>query len=141
MGAAVLGLSLAGFYYYRVSLLETRGFTSGELGPKVFPTLLVVIFSFLSILLLLNGLSRAPEEGNTRLKRGDWTKGALCILFSVGYLVTLFRFGFLISTPIFLSLFVWLYGGRKIKVIVPAALIPTIAIYVIFWKFLKIFLP
>jgi len=139
VAAGVFTLSLSGFYYFKITKLERRGFTSGELGPEVFPTLIIVPFAVLGGLLFVRGLIRRSEtkEGGG----GYWGQMAISMLSCIGYVVLLSQVGFLLATVLFLVLFVWLYGARKIWVIAAASIIPTAVIYLVFWRVFHILLP
>jgi hypothetical protein len=137
--SACLALALSGLYYYKITGLEKRGFKSGELGPEVFPTLVVIIFAGLATILLVKGLVSKPEK-REKLTR-NWRRMAISMLSCVGYVALLSQAGFLIATAVFLVFFVWLYGARKIWVIAAASVVPTAVIYLVFWKFFHILLP
>jgi hypothetical protein len=141
VSAAVFALFLAIIYAYKILQLETRGFTSGELGPQVFPTILVIIFASLALLLLIKGLIKGDDQKHKTLSSKERINVVLCIFFLITYFFALTQFGYMWTTPLFLAIFVWLYGGRSLIVIVGASLVPSVVIYLFFRKIFNVLLP
>ena len=130
-------------YLYFTLRLEKRGFSTGEIGPEVYPIVLSVCFFILSFLLLGRGtISRAKSA---KKEFSTWNRELFRTLLSlglmVGYIILLPQIGFLMSTPAFLILFIILYKVPKWWIAIATAGGTTLVIYVVFWKLFNTRLP
>jgi len=111
-------------------------------GPGFFPLLLGVLFSALSLLLLIGGISR-QEEANKRPSRSHFA-----VLRSGFYLVVLFAFyffferlGFLLTLFFFMAGVLYFFGKRSIRSSLSISVLATFFAYLIFVKLLSVSLP
>jgi hypothetical protein len=111
-------------------------------GPGFFPLLLGVLFSLLSLLLLIGSISR-QEEGD---KKGIGSHAAA--LRTVLYLFVLFgfyfffeRLGFLLTVFLFMTGVLYLFGKRPIRSSLCISVLVTFFAYLIFVKLLSVSLP
>jgi hypothetical protein len=111
-------------------------------GPGFFPLLLGVLFSILSLFLLIGSISR-QEEGDK--KRSGSHSAALRTVF---YLLVLFgfyfffeRLGFLLTVFFFMTGVLYLFGKRSIRTSLSVSVLATLFAYLIFVKLLSVSLP
>lgn len=138
-GAALLLLSLAVLWHIQ-SFPPAPG---QPYSSALFPGLIAGGLAICSILLIVQGVrSRAPWFGADEWVRSPRQIAALAltagsILF---YIVAVDRLGFVICSLIMLSALFWSYGVRR-RLILPVALVVTLAIHGAFYKLLKVPLP
>ncbi len=118
-----------------------------EWGPAHWPR--VVLFGmFLACtwLLLVESRKKEPEEKSSERVFADFdlpTKVRMVLLFSlpVLYAFLIHKMGFLLITPFFLGIYMWIVGVKKIRTLI----IMTVAIYsaivIIFIKLIFTYLP
>ena len=122
--------------------LEKRGFTTGELGPEVFPIVLSATLFVLGVLLLIN--ETLLKEKVASVSSGtdrDKMMILLSILLMAAYIIFLPTVGFLISTPIFLILCSLLYRVPNWQTAMGTGIVTTLILYGVFTKLFRIMLP
>jgi len=113
------------------------------LGAGGYPKFITVILCTLAIILSIQSYFKMRK--NLKDERKTTAKellsvGALALSFFL-YLVSMKYIGFLISTPIFLLLFLYQYGERNwIRMILVSVITPAL-IYVLFQYVFKVILP
>jgi putative tricarboxylic transport membrane protein len=111
-------------------------------GPGFFPLLLGVLFSALSLLLLIRSVAR-QEEGDKKEGGSQFP-----ILRAVVYLFVLFgfyfffeRLGFILTLFLFMSGVLYLFGRRSIRSSLSISVLATFFAYLVFVKLLSVPLP
>lgn len=138
----LIAFSLA--YYYLITLLPTRNLPH-TLGINFVPLLLVIILFALSLILLIQNLisKKGDEETDKKTKGGPTSilKILVLLFIIILYVSLMIRFGYLITTPIFLFLILWISGCRHWKHLIPVSLIVPFVIYYVFYNFFHVPLP
>ncbi|WP_455504395.1 tripartite tricarboxylate transporter TctB family protein [Blautia sp.] len=111
-------------------------------GPKVFPVIGAVIVILSSISIILKRYEKTPEAVYTK---EQWKKAGIMLGLFIVYLLMLWIFGFLISTPVILLVSSYMFTDENVKVAlwkrVIFALALTFFLYWIFAKVLVMLLP
>ena len=148
-------LGLCGVGAYSVATLPDAGGME-QIGPGFFPTIFLVLLSVLSVLLIFQGLRRAP-------RKNYWPEPKVFkkILIVLGlfylYLITLIGLGdlflnmehppfqangaFSISTTLFLLILLPLLGRRKPVEIISVAILTMATLVFVFGWFFQVILP
>ena len=111
-------------------------------GPGFFPLLLGILFSALSLLLLIGSIARQEEAD----KKEDGSQSP--IHRTVLYLFVLFgfyfffeRLGFLLTLFFFMTGVLYLFGKRSIRSSLSISVLTTLFSYLIFARLLSVPLP
>ena len=111
-------------------------------GPGFFPLFLGILFSTLSLLLLVGNIAK-QEEGD---KKRDGSQ--VSTLRTVFYIFALFAFyffferlGFLLTLFLFMSGALYLFGKRSLRSSLSISVLATFFAYLIFVKLLSVSLP
>ncbi|MFS0646086.1 tripartite tricarboxylate transporter TctB family protein [Siminovitchia sp. 179-K 8D1 HS] len=125
-----------------IAIIFTKDFVNNmptDLGPSYYPIIISIITIILSILLILKSLIEKGEESNFTVQ-GLLKIGVGVVAFSI-YFYLMGKIGFIISTVLFMSLFMLTLGLRNWKTFVLVPIGSTVVIYYIFAVVLKIRLP
>lgn len=138
IGIVLLALALAVLWHVR-----TFPPVPGQpYGSALFPTLSAAGLAVTAVLLIVQGWrSGAPWfQTSSAATRSTRVAAAVTIAALVFYLLASQRLGFVVSAAIMLIAMLWSYGVRR-SLVVPIALIATLVIHTLFFKFLKVPLP
>lgn len=105
-------------------------------GSGFFPCILGGGLIFLSILLLIN--ERKNKESNIVFNN---YRTYILMFISIIYVIVLNRLGFIITTIPFLSLLIWVFGYKNIKINLLGSVMITLIIYCAFSILLNVPLP
>ena len=111
-------------------------------GPGFFPLLLGVLFSALSLLLLIGSVSKLKEgdkKGIGSHSAGAQTAFYLLVLF--GFYFVFEWLGFLLTVFLFMAGVLYLFGKRSIRSSLTISVLATFFAYLIFVKLLSVSLP
>lgn len=151
----IISFCLSVFYLLALIYLEDLiidGFGAG-LSPYLFPQIIISLLSAMSILLFLCSCrnyvryTKNPSKELAADILGDgedfyFSSGILLyILILFTYLIILYFFGFLYSTPIVIFIVAYLLGLRKIFLGIISSIIVSFALEYSCLHFLKIMLP
>lgn len=75
------------------------------------------------------GARNEPEE---RERSANEHSEAVAMLWPVGYTLAVVAFGFLVATPAYVFLYMWLHGAKPLRSSVLGALVTTLAIWLTF---------
>jgi len=117
------------------------------LSSAFFPKILTYVMILLVIILLIQSFKK---DNNNEYKKENEINGLIdksfkkivlinLVLFT--YLFLLNNFGYIISTPIFLFLLLYVFGEKKVVTYIIFPISMTFAIYMIFSMIMKIKLP
>ncbi|MGN0906332.1 MAG: tripartite tricarboxylate transporter TctB family protein [Bullifex sp.] len=135
-GSVLLILSLAGIVF---SIVSHYGFkVEWKLSPYLFPLVICIMLSLLSVSLIISGLS-GMKEG--KKEKGDRRTFVLFLAECAVYLFALKYLGFLICTVILLGAIVHLLGERSWWKIVLISVVTSVIIYLLFGVYLGVMLP
>lgn len=116
--------------------------------PKVVSAFTIILTCFESVFrfrgkkLQVQENGEAPQKDTHEKSMADYQENWLLLLglmFVYYFLVT--RIGFYIVTTIFLVITPWLLGYRKLKIVIPVAIITTITVWVVFGRFFYVPFP
>lgn len=140
-GGALLVLALA-------ILVNAAGFPQipgQQIGPAVFPTLLAVLLAVCALLLISAGLTASKRAA--WVQAGQWLKSPRhlrnffitvgCLVF---YLLASEALGFLLCGILILAAMFWTLSVRR-ALVLPLAVLITLAIHTAFYKGLRVPLP
>lgn len=141
MGALMLALAL-------LILFHIQGFPNipgQNIGPAAFPGLLAILLGGCSLALIWRGWH--ARHGSAWIEFGSWLASpphVVNFLVTVGvlvfYLVTADTLGFMITGVLLLSALFLSLRVRPV-LILPIALVATLAVHTIFYKMLRVPLP
>lgn len=138
---SVVILMFAAFYAYLTTKLPARNLPN-TLGIDFMPWLLVSILTILSIWLLLqNALNKSREKFDPSLSIKEGLGVLLLTVLVYAYVKAMELFGFIWTTPVFLSLLMVITGSRKWKEIVIVSIVSSLCIYMFFQKIFIVVLP
>lgn len=126
--------------FFITESLKLYGNQTWALSPALFPLIITVSTLLLSILSIFKGL----KEKNTNTqssKKANFKRLGLIILISFLYLFTLPKIHFLLSSVIYLFLFLLILGERKWWVLVSISILTPLLIQYLFGNLLNVFLP
>lgn len=135
---------LSGGALIRYSLVKHYGGPPVEwkMSPYLFPILVSVFLLLLSVSLFFDGLYQIRHGGEAGGAGPVKFRSVLItIALSAAYVVLMRWIGFIPATVIFLAVFIFFLGERRLWLIALVALIATLSIYVIFDTALGVMLP
>jgi hypothetical protein len=92
-------------------------------------------------LLLVARAARGTEDAGEPAAPGEWGRAALVVGLMVAYTWALPRLGFLLATPLFLGMTMWMSGARRWPTLLLAAIGVTAAIFLSFATLFAVPLP
>jgi putative tricarboxylic transport membrane protein len=145
---------IAFFVFMLINGMELRFVKRfGEMGSGFWPILILGIAIFLSILLLIShlitfqkekkeasGEASISVEGRIDLKnrRKKFVLSVLCLL---GYIITMPWIGFVLSTLVYVFIFILALGERRKFVLALSPFLVTVLTVIVFAKFIAMPLP
>jgi hypothetical protein len=141
-----LGLLVAcGLLYWQTGAIRTPPFV--PIGPAFYPRIVLVLLTALVVWLILEDLlTRTPRPGTaaTPASGRNYRLVAICFLVFGGYVIGLSLLGYLLATFLFVLGLGWIMGPRtrrELPTLLAVAAGTTLATYLIFEKYLHVFLP
>ncbi|MGB9698677.1 MAG: tripartite tricarboxylate transporter TctB family protein [Thermodesulfobacteriota bacterium] len=109
-------------------------------GPGFFPFLLAIVLAFFSLALIFQNWAR-DKASLPFWERQNWLRPLLGLIILTGYAILLNSLGFLIST--FLFLIIWMVVIERLswKTIFGVSIATTIVLFLIFGLLLEVPLP
>jgi len=151
----VLLILFSAFMYWQAGRLPAGTFGTG--GADFVPKIIFVLLALSGAILAAGAYfkTRTPVEAGGKIQKkspGAAAKEILAAHKSVitaflvffGYVILMYYLGYLIATAVFMPVMMWVLGPRTLKsagIIAVVTVGVVLGIYVIFEKFLKIFLP
>ena len=113
------------------------------LGPGGFPRIVTGTMFILGVLLSLNSfvVARRGVKEDVRVTVPELLNMLLLAAAFLGYIFVIQYLGYIITTIIFLFLFMYLYGDRKWKRMALVTVVGTAATYALFKYVFLIYLP
>ncbi|MEP3637101.1 MAG: tripartite tricarboxylate transporter TctB family protein [Paracoccaceae bacterium] len=111
--------------------------------PSTFPKVLSILAIIAALAILLGFEKSEPKEAEIDYRRlGDYHLGQalLLLVLMIAYALCLRPVGFLISTSAFLILGSYILGDRKWHIMLPVALIATVAVWYLVQEVLGIYM-
>ena len=141
---------LIGFILFVISfpfLLNMHHFVSGgthsAVSPLDFPRFVMTLVVILSLVLMITGLFSSPKKKLEEITENPPNKVNTLIYLGILflYLGLLHYVGFIISTPIVMTMVAYILNGRNFKVMVPGFIGFSVGLYYVALKLMKIILP
>ncbi len=111
--------------------------------PRFLPEALAIFMLILSICLFVNGYGKRTNVGQKYYSFAPKETALVVksLLILSGYIVLLEVLGYLLTTIAALGLLMYMYGQRRIKILIPVTIGLPVVIYLFFTKVLQIVLP
>jgi putative tricarboxylic transport membrane protein len=138
-------LVLAGLLYWQAGKVPVPPFV--PIGPAFYPRAILVLLASLSLWLILEALIRGGSARPATRAEGPTPNRRLvllCFAIFAGYIAGLSLLGYLLSTGLFVLALSWAMGprsARELPKLLALAIGTTLATYMIFEKYLHVFLP
>lgn len=132
-------ISLIGIFFMTESL-KLHNNQSWALSPALFPLIITISILLFSIALVIKGLRENNINNEVSNKEG-FKRLSLVILISFLYLIFLPKLHFLISSIIYLLLFLLILGERKWWLLAAISIVTPLLIQYLFGNLLNVFLP
>jgi hypothetical protein len=145
-GIGVGLLAFCGLLYWQAGLVSVPPFI--PIGPAFYPRVILILLAGLSLWLIAEDLlkGRVPARGAKKPTGPMPNYGRVLLAFFVflGYVVGLSLIGYLAATFLFVLGLSWSIGPRNIREmpkLVVVAIGTAVATYLVFEKYLYVFLP
>lgn len=110
-------------------------------GPSFFPQVTSGIMILLSVILIIGSLFFMPRELDTPLNPSNLKKPLVGVGLMFLYALSLEALGFIVATSILNAVLLVIFRVRKVHMIVLYPVLLSIAVFLVFRKFLMIELP
>ncbi len=144
IGLGLLGL--CGLLYWQTGGIPTPPFV--PIGPAFYPRITLILLAALAVWLILGDALARPRRptrpGTPSASPLNYRLVVLCFIVFGGYVIGLSLLGFLLATFLFVLALGWLMGPheyRELPKLAAVALATTVLTYLIFEKYLHVFLP
>lgn len=140
IGISIVIILLSVFLFYDTFSIEVS--ESSEIGPTLWPRILLVSLFVFGISLLIQSIRRLKEEsGKDGEHQVDLRKFWSFLIVIILYLPALVYLGFIIATPICILVLTIIAGMRRPVLLVLTPLIGTAVVTFIFPVLLQISMP
>ncbi|MGN1163569.1 MAG: tripartite tricarboxylate transporter TctB family protein [Candidatus Ornithospirochaeta sp.] len=131
-------LFLLSTYGIVMSLISHRNFSvEWKLSPYLFPLIISLFLFVLSLTLIV----KKGEQSTKEKSKSDWKTLILFSLVSSVYLLVFSFLGFIISTILLLAAVMVILGERRLWFILAVSVVSSVAVYLLFAKYLSVMLP
>jgi putative tricarboxylic transport membrane protein len=139
-------LALCALLYWQAGLVTAPPFV--PIGPAFYPRVILILLAGLALWLIAENLLRRRAPARKAEKPAgpapNYRKVLLGFIVFLGYVAGLSLVGFLASTFLFVLGLSWSIGPRNVRELpklVVIAIVTTLATYLVFEKYLYVFLP
>jgi len=146
VGIGIGLLAFCGFLYWQAGLVSVPPFI--PIGPAFYPRAVLILLAGLAMWLIVEDLlkGQAPARGAKKPAgpAPNYPRVLLGFFVFLGYVAALDLIGFLTSTFIFVLGLSWAMGPRNVREVpklVAVAIGTALVNYLIFEKYLHVFLP
>ncbi len=139
VGLVIMVFAAAGHYMAGLLPPAKKG-----LGPGDYPRVILTILFFLGLLLAGNAFYQVKKKlGKTRknYEKGEVTQILLLAGSTAAYIKLQMYFGYLLLTPVFMFVMMYLFGLRKWVKMAAISVITGAATYILFNNYLYVLLP
>jgi putative tricarboxylic transport membrane protein len=144
IGLGLLGL--CGLLYWQSGGIPTPPFV--PVGPAFYPRIILILLAALAVWLILgDALARPRRPGRPATRAAsplNYRLLVICFIVFGAYVVGLSLLGFLLATFLFVLALGWIMGPhqvRELPKLAAVAIATSVATYLIFEKYLHVFLP
>ena len=152
IGLVSLLLAVAAIIYGQISIQESGLTVSrGSMAPTSYPNFVLCALAVFSLLLIISTLKFKPtdttETTRTPVKAasGDNKTARLRALAAMGltalYIILMPLVGYVISSIVMLIAFIWLFGGRNLKIAALVSVGLSLALYWFFGSVMDVLMP
>jgi putative tricarboxylic transport membrane protein len=145
-GIGLILLEFCGLLYWQTALVSAPSFV--PIGPAFYPRVILILLAALSVWLILETFLRRRAPARAAKKpagpASDYRRVLLGFFVFLGYVVSLSVIGFVSGTFLFLLGLGWAVGPRKTREIpklLAVAAGTAVVTYLVFEKYLYVFLP
>lgn len=145
-GIGVGLLTFCGLLYWQAGLVSAPPFV--PIGPAFFPRVILILLAGLAVWLIAEDLFRRRSPARRAVKPAgpapNYGKVILGFIIFLGYVAGLSLIGYLTATFLFVIGLSWSIGPRNIRELpklIAIAVGTTLATYLVFEKYLYVFLP
>ena len=140
-GAVVTGLGIWLLFYAVTHFLNTRTKTPWIMSPYLFPLILAGSTILLGLTILIPALVREKQDGEADREKGNALGVLIVLVLSVAYDILMQFAGFIPSTAIVLLAMIAFLGERRLKILIPVAVLMPVVLTLIFKVGLGVRLP
>lgn len=138
LGLIFVILGVLGYLYSDI-YIYSEDVPGAGVAPDFYPKLLFTILAICGLGLIIEGYKH--EEKKPLLIKFDWKILLPTIVVLFGYAILFEKFGFIISTLVFMIVFILLLGERNPVLILSVPIITTLFIYLLFTRAFMIVVP
>jgi len=145
-GIGVGLLAFCGLLYWQAGLVSAPPFV--PIGPAFYPRVILILLAGLAVWLIAEDLLRtrspAKQSAKATSPTPNYRKVLLGFMVFLGYVAGLSLIGYLTATFLFVLGLSWSIGprnARELPKLIVIAVGTTLATYLIFEKYLYVFLP
>ena len=134
-------LGFISFYAYMTAQLPARNLPH-TLGGDFVPWVLIIFLLILSLSLLIKSLfGKGTKEQVAPTTLREY--GGILLLFALIllYIQGMLYFGYIITTPIFMGIMMWITGSKKLMEIGFYSVMTTLVVYILFSRIFEVALP
>jgi putative tricarboxylic transport membrane protein len=132
------------FIYYVATQIPKPAFGYG-IGPDLWPKIMLAGIIFLTAILLIKGWKKRPKESKPASEEGvekpSRTRMVAVLVLSFIYTYAMYQWGFLVVTPFFIAVMLYLLRYRKVWAFFVYSIGFTGVFYLIFVMAASIILP
>jgi hypothetical protein len=139
-------LAFCGFLYWQAGLVSTPPFV--PIGPSFYPRVILILLVVLSVWLIAEALLRGQSPARGAKKAAgpapNYRRVFLGFVVFLGYVAALSLIGYLATTFLFVLGLSWSMGPRQVREVpklVAVAIGTSLVTYLVFEKYLYVFLP
>lgn len=113
------------------------------LGPGDYPRVIAYLIGFFGLLLSSQSVlkNRSNPDKEIMFEKGEILQVSFLVVCVAVYLTIMPYFGFVILTPVFMFVMMYIFGLKKWIKMVIISLVSTAIIYVLFDRFFMVLLP
>jgi putative tricarboxylic transport membrane protein len=145
-GIGVGLLAFCGLLYWQTGLISIPPFV--PIGPAFYPRVILILLAGLALWLIAEDLLRKRTRLRTAGKAAgpapNYRRVVLAFFVFFAYVASLSLIGYVTSTFLFILGLSWAIGPREVRSIpklASVALLTTLVVYLVFEKYLFVFLP
>ncbi|MGL1890296.1 MAG: tripartite tricarboxylate transporter TctB family protein [Spirochaetaceae bacterium] len=137
VGSGLSLLSIIVFLYAG----QYKGAGVSQYGPNFFPQALCILMLTASILLIIQAVKGNSQKDLETIDKKGFIRASITLAICIVYLFVMQLIGFFFATLIFLYVLMTYIGHKHLKTRIISTLSVSLAVYGIFYFFLKIPLP
>ncbi len=125
----------------KVEVFALGTFAAGELGPRSFPYLMAVAIGLLGIGVLYTANRKPPDSREAAIPKDALLRVIGVLACSGLYLWLITLFGYMLPTFLATIAFMYLFGERRVWLMILIALVTAVLLFLIFGKVFHMLMP